>query len=551
MLTLLHDNDRVPENEVELYEQCVLLLLERWEPVRQMGGPRRPGLIERLGSPQGLTLARLRDPLHALAYEAHSEAKGEEGRGVIRHELLRGRFQLFFERLQVPDPSAACRILEHVLRMEAGLLVARSDSAFAFPHLSFQEYLAACHLAGQPNMRDLAYAVWQSDDRERWRKTLVLLAGRLAAQDKATDQGLLWLKRLWARSAAKTPAQYHQDVRLAALTYQGMGGRASFAASTELDLEAEIESPLRQSLARLFRTHEATIPLEDRLIAGRILGELGDPRVPVADAEWRTSLQGLSTTFTAIGDHYWRYLSAGRYRIGGWEDGEASAEHDVAAFWVARLPVTVAQFARFVAEGYRDDRYWTPNGLAWRRARTAPYEWGNPQYSGANQPVIGVTWYDAMAFCHWLTEQLPAGSVIRLPTEAEWEVAAAYDGSATQRTYPWGEDETTPERAVYDAWKLDAAAPVGLCPAGVAACGALDLAGNVWEWCASHHTTYPDTAYTLEKDFTADDWVVPLRGGYWNSSNVRCGARRWGLPDFGRDYFGIRVVVSPQLAHMS
>jgi len=558
MLTLLHDNDRVPENEVELYEQCVVLLLERWEPVRQMGVPRRPGLIQRLGSPPGLTVPRLRDPLHALAYEAHSEAKGEEGRGIIRHELLRGRFQLFFERMLLPDPSAACRTLEQVLRIEAGLLVARSDSAFAFPHLSFQEYLAACHLAGQPNMRDLAAAVWQSDDRERWRKTLVLLAGRLAAQDKATDQGLLWLKRLWGRSTAKTPAQYHQDVRLAALTYQGMGGRAAFAASAELDLEAEIESPLRRALAQMFHTHTTTIPREDRLIAGQVLGDLGDPRFPVVDSEWHTSLQNPSTTFTATGDHYWRYVPAGRYRMGGWDDGDASAEHDLTPFWMARLPITVAQFARFVAEGYRDDRHWTPNGLTWRGDRTAPRYWGDPRFSGANQPVIRETWYEATAFCHWLTEHLaavlPANHEIRLPTEAEWEVAAAYDGSTTHRTYPWGEEEATPERAVYDAWKRDAPAPVGICPAGASACGALDLAGNVWEWCASHYTTYPDTAHTLEKDFTVNDFVVPLRGGsYWegDSSNVRCGARVRTRPDFRYGGSGFRVVVSPRLAHMS
>ncbi len=554
MLTLLHDNDRVPENEVELYEQCVVLLLERWEPVRQMGVPRRPGLIQRLGSPPGLTLLRLRDPLHALAYEAHREAKGD-GRGIIHHELLRGRFHLFFERMLLPDPSAACRTLEQVLRIEAGLLVAHSDSAFAFPHLSFQEYLTACHLAGQPNMRDLAAAVWQSDDRERWRKTLVLLAGRLAAQDKATDQGLLWLKRLWGRSAAKTPAQYHQDVRLAALTYQGMGGRAAFAASAELDLEAEIESPLRRALAQMFHTHTTTIPREDRLIAGQVLGDLGDPRIPVSSAEWHASLQNPSTTFTATGDHYWRYVPAGRYRIGGWDDGKASAEHDLTPFWIARLPITVAQFARFVSEGYREDTHWTPNGLTWREDRTAPRLWGDSRYSGANQPVIGETWYEATAFCHWLTAQLtavlPANHELRLPTEVEWEVAAAYDGTAMQRTYPWGEEEVTPERAVYDAWKLNAPASVGLCPAGAAACGALDMVGNVWEWTASSHKGYPAQSGVVQKDFAVNDDDVPLRGGsyYNNSTYIRCGARFRDLP-VGVNFLnlrGFRVCVSPRI----
>ncbi|EFO80361.1 hypothetical protein OSCT_1778 [Oscillochloris trichoides DG-6] len=550
MLTLLHDNDRVPENEVMLYEQCVLLLLERWEPVRQPG-MKRPGLIERLGNPPGLTLARLRDPLHQLAYEAHRDARGDEGRGVISDDLIRGRLTKFFERLGIADQVRAYKTFQQVLAEDAGLLVARGDEAFAFPHLSFQEYLAACYLAGQPNMRDLAYSAWQGADRERWRKVLVLLAGRLAEQDKAKDQGLLWLKRLWAAArgaTAKPAAQRNQDVRLAALTYQSMGGRAAFAASDELDLDMEVEQPLRGAVAQLLNTPDAAIPANDRLIAGTILADLDDPRFPVTHDEWQASLAQRGDTFTPTGEHYWRYLPAGRYRIGG------KVDHDIAAFWVARLPITVAQFARFVAEGYREDRHWTENGLKWRGDRTSPYQWNDPQYSGSNQPVV-LTWYEATAFCDWLTRQLklPSGYALRLPTEAECEVAAAYDGSARPRTYPWGEEPPTPERAVYKDWKLDAPAPVGLCPAGMAACGAMDLAGNVWEWCSSHFEQYPEAAYTVQKDFTSGEWVVPLRGGayYMGSTNVRCGARDGYHPDIWNYYFGFRVVVSPPLAHTS
>ena len=107
-------------------------------------------------------------------------------------------------------------------------------------------------------------------------------------------------------------------------------------------------------------------------------------------------------------------------------------------------------------------------------------------------------------------------------------------------------DRATPERAVYDEWKLDSPAPVGLCPAGAAACGALDLAGNVWEWCTSHHATYPDTAHTIQNDFTGD-WVVPMRGGSWYGTNVRCTARLGFLPVNWLDGLGFRVVVSPRL----
>ncbi|RRR77999.1 MAG: hypothetical protein EI684_00865, partial [Candidatus Viridilinea halotolerans] len=549
MLTLLHNNDRVPEQEVDLYEQCVLLLLERWEPVRQPG-LKRPGLIERLGNPPGLTLPLLRTPLHQLAYEAHRDARGEEGRGVISDDMLHARLVKFFDRMGLPDPLAAYKTFTHILAEEAGLLIARGDDAFAFPHLSFQEYLAACYLAADPKMRDLAHAAWQSDDRERWRKVLVLLAGRLTAQDKARDQGLLWLKRLWSTGAAKgmkSPTQRIQDIRLAALTYQGMGGRATFAVSEELDLEAEIETPLRHALCTLFTNREAAVPPPDRLIAGRVLGELGDPRYPVSEQEWRASLAQPSTVLTDQGDHYWRYVPNGTYRIRGWEEGEPAADLPLPAFWIARLPITVEQFARFVADGYRDDGYWTANGLKWRKKRTAPYAWGDPRFSAANQPVVNVTWYEATAFCAWLSSQLP-DHTLRLPSEAEWEAAAAFAGPEARRAYPWGDNAPTPEHAVYGAWQINAPAPVGLCPAGMAACGALDLAGNVWEWASSSYTSYPEGAAVLAKDFTDGDLDVPLRGGTFrdDSTGVRCGARNRDHPVNWYYSPGFRVVVAPR-----
>ena len=144
-----------------------------------------------------------------------------------------------------------------------------------------------------------------------------------------------------------------------------MGGTTPFAA-IEFDLEDEIETPLRKALVELFAIRSAAIPSADRVIAGQVLGELGDPRFPVHSDQWRESLARLSATLTNQGEHYWRYVPAGTYRIGGWEDAEPSIDHKLPFFWIARLPITVAQFARFVAEGYGEDRFWTPHGLAWR-----------------------------------------------------------------------------------------------------------------------------------------------------------------------------------------
>ena len=427
----------------------------------------------------------------------------------------------------------------------ADLIEPLADGAqIRFTHQLVQEYFAAVALqaklrsattwqalplAGEAIAKRMLRRYARPGARTGWEETLLLLAG---------IEGDAGAARALIRSFVAQPLQ-------AARLLDAEGAGADLALRDEVRDEA-----LRQVAVQPFDAQQ-------RLNAGRALGLLGDTRFPVSDAEWHATLTSRSTTFMGEGEHYWRYVAQGRYRIGGWEEDEPATEHDLAPFWVARLPVTVAQFARFVAEGYRDDAHWTPNGLAWRKNRSEPYRWGNPRYSGANQPVVFITWYEATACCRWLTarlgDALPQGYALRLPTEAEWEAAAAFAGPEQRRPYPWGDEEPTPARAVYDAWKLDAPAPVGLCPAGAAACGALDMVGNVWEWASSSYRAYPGAAQQGQEDFTPYESDVPRWGGSYRSSStsVRCGARGRDHPDFNGIYnnYGFRVVLAPQLAH--
>ena len=291
---------------------------------------------------------------------------------------------------------------------------------------------------------------------------------------------------------------------------------------------------------------------------GILLGELGDPRFPVSIEEWQHSIVHERNEEFGSPNGYWCYVRPGTYQIGGWEQDKDRADITLPAFWIARFPITVAQYAPFVAAGYGKDaeRWWTKEGWQWKqeRKRTQPWRWDEPPYDGPNQPVIGVTWYEARAFCAWLTEQmqdaLPNGYVIRLPTEAEWEVAAAYDAPphAGERggrwPYPWGAEAPTPEHAIYDASNLGRPAPVGCCPAGSSACGALDMAGNVWEVTTSSHGGYPAQSGSIKEDFTPNEGDVPWRGASWwnDSTDVRCGARNGFYPDL---VLGFRVVAAP------
>ncbi|HEU4323355.1 MAG TPA: SUMF1/EgtB/PvdO family nonheme iron enzyme [Roseiflexaceae bacterium] len=348
------------------------------------------------------------------------------------------------------------------------------------------------------------------------------------------------------------------------------------AGAPAADLWQQARRELVELLAGFDGPGADDVPPEGRVRAGRALGLLGDPRTPLDDDAWRASLAALATEFTASGDHYWRSMPGRSYLTGGWAEDDPYAgpmQRDqwvdmvsVPAFWIARLPVTVAQFALFVADGYHDDSHWTPNGLLWRAEHAASKSWGEPQHRGANQPVVYVNWYEATAYCRWLSARLapalPEGYTLRLPTEAEWEAAASYDGTLQRRDHPWGKEVLTLGRAVTRDWQLVAPAPVGLCPAGVAGCGALDLAGGAWEWCGSAEESYPKWANTLVDDHLVQKILAPMRGGSWaemvrrggvggswaeSSRAATCGSRQALGPIYiARNDTGLRLALAPR-----
>jgi formylglycine-generating enzyme required for sulfatase activity len=185
-------------------------------------------------------------------------------------------------------------------------------------------------------------------------------------------------------------------------------------------------------------------------------------------------------------------------------------------YWIGQTEVTNDQFRPFVeGDGYTNRDYWTEAGWAWKEEarRTQPYFWGDARRSGDNQPVVGVSWFEAVAYVRWLSAQ--TGHPFRLPTEAEWEKAArGSDGWI----WPWGSTWAAGRANTREAGRNQTTA-VGQYPEGVSPYGALDMAGNVFEWCATvWQKPYP---YTVEEEWTAAylerDGLRVLRGGSWNS----------------------------------
>jgi formylglycine-generating enzyme required for sulfatase activity len=228
-------------------------------------------------------------------------------------------------------------------------------------------------------------------------------------------------------------------------------------------------------------------------------------------------------------------------------------------FWMARYPVTVAQYRAFVDDsGYQTK---DPDSL-----RGVP-----------NHPVVGVTWHDALAYCDWLTgrlcdwpgtpeplkDLLKTGGRVSLPSEAEWEKAARFDpdpGGKQGRIYPWG-DAFDAERANTAESKIINTSAVGSFPGGASPYGIQDLCGNVWEWTRSlwgKDWTKPAWKYPYElknprrENLRAEDDILRvLRGGAWcyGGGRARCACRYWYLPYDWLFYFiGFRVVILPPSA---
>jgi formylglycine-generating enzyme required for sulfatase activity len=195
----------------------------------------------------------------------------------------------------------------------------------------------------------------------------------------------------------------------------------------------------------------------------------------------------------------------------------------------------MAHFWEHLPERMSEDDFVEWYGGAVGERRRAPALWGDGRYNQPTQPVVGVNWYEALAYAEWLSRVTGAG--YRLPTEAEWEWAAR---RATRR-FPW-EGEWDASRCNWSGSRLNRPAPVSVFPHGSTPDGLHDLAGNVFEWTASLYRPYPYESGDGREDPLADG-VRVLRGGSWytGSSQVRCASRNRIPPWSGRSLRGFRL----------
>lgn len=491
------------------------LLLDGWETgsaglLAQVVGAGRPtGVEQRLG---------LLEPL-ALALQSEADqAAGQPGAlsDAAAAMLLRGPLVA----LGVPAEQASARLLDWCC--DRGILAragAQGDCTSAWPPL--REYLAARALAAAPDFVERAASLGGDP---RWHEPIVLAIAELGRERAPQAAGELF-RRLIERAdkPARRPARGAPTSAPQAAA-EPPWSATLLAAACLLQLgssEARVELLRVEARARLVELMQSrSCSLAARVRAGLLLGELGDPRF----ADLLPPLAHIPAGAFVLG-------AQGRYQ----DEGPAQRVN-VPGFSIGLYPVTNQEYARFLADepGCPPPRYWH-----------------DPRFNNPAQPVVGVTWHDASAYCGWLSERLalagllPAGMTVRLPLEVEWEKAASWDTRRrAKRRYPWGEEWSSARANTAEARGAWVTAPVGCYPEGVSPFGAHDMIGNVWEWMASVYASYPGSAAPFHEPKS-----YVLRGSSCVSlpKEARCTYRSRLPADYWRYHLGFRVVVASPL----
>lgn len=522
----------LPDRRAKLYEQVVELLLDLWECVRYRRNEKGEYLLLQPSLSDWLKTDRdaVREVLEDLAFEAHATQTEAEGTADIAEKDLVSQLLGLARSEEVSQK----RLIEF-LSERSGLLVARGVGVFTLPHRTFQEYLAACHLT-RGSFPDEVAELGQSDP-DRWREVVLLAAAK-------AEEGSVAIVWMLARSLCPVgPEAGEADLQ------DAWGARlAGLAIADSPRALGQVRRENRDQLERLRSWHvrllgdERFSPVE-RAAAGTTLAALGDPRFD--EAKWFLP-KGPRLGFLEIPE--------GKFRMG---EAKELHEVDLPRYYIARWPVTVAQFRAFVE---------------------ATEAWEGPREfleGPGSEPMVAVTWHEALVYARWLGgrlrqeaerkkesgwgdeaertfwQGLASGDLsVGLPSEAEWEKAARGEDG---RAYPWGE-KYEKGRANNRESGIGKVSAVGCFPDGASPYGVEELAGNVWEWTRS--VWGPDSREAEFKDPYVpgdgrEDLESPslrvLRGGALDDGprGVRCAVRYGYGPDARNDTVGFRVVVSP------
>jgi formylglycine-generating enzyme required for sulfatase activity len=587
---------RLPQRRAFVYRDCLDVLLDQWDRDDKGG----------IDVPNAPTPETRLEIVQEIAY--HFQSRGID---EIETRALANLIAPILNARQARSSPEEC--LKEQIEKRSGLLVERAMDRYGFAHRTLQEYLTAKSFAAMPEKRAELLAHLRE---EPWREVILLYVGLvtpeiatqvvreiLAAPGDATYSCLLLAGQCLAEDVrvdeavradclARLENAFHATtdpllfIRLAT-TLAGIGGQdvvdyfervlnnsnvqVRVVAATALGTLGKRREPARIATLLLpaLKDENALV----RVAAINSLAQLGHTNPAISqllhalrqsdpDPEVRAVAVRALVRFGHATELGLIKIPAGQFIMGSDESDDEKPPHQVhlEEYFIARFPVTNAQFDAFVqAGGYNQKQWWTDAGWEWKGNRTAPEKFGGV-FDRANHPVVVVTWYEAIAYASWVG--------MRLPTEQEWEKAASWDDAKKEkRRYPWGNTFDASRCNTRESWQGargissrflawirrsqsgGATTPVGqYSPRGDSSYGIADMAGNVWEWCGTKWIAdYKDyDADSKDREDLEGNFPRVLRGGafYYASNYVRAASRYGFSSDCGLHYVGFRVVAS-------
>lgn len=372
---------------------------------------------------------------------------------------------------------------------ETGILVRRGVGDLAFWHLSFQEYLAAKEIAGKTDNEETGWwsILRKNLNKTEWREVICLVPACL--NRLGSERVNLFLDRL---------SQQYSNADLSGKAKGvGLGGciLKDLQAYGYEPREVPSWAKILKEIQPIFELSGIEISLEDRYNAAVAYGIGGDARLRNFEETWVCLSGGLFYMGTQASDKFGMNYDPDSIE---WES--PVIEVNLSPFEIRMYPITVEEFKQFVLDGGYEEsarEFWTEEGWQWQSNNNikTPLDWDR-QKGFPNCPVSGILWYEAVAYCNWLTSKELRSIVYRLPSEAEWEFAARHGLSSGQR-FPWGNHLTEGKlaEANWVGCNLCKKTPVGIFPRSNTLDGIVDMMGNVEEWCADSwspdHNNYP------------------------------------------------------------
>jgi len=425
----------------------------------------------------GNDFEKILDYLKTLAFTLHTAKRKSTGE-IEAMQVLKTVFRQEANE-ELVDFETRIRLKFEEIESQCGLLKFEAGE-FEFQHLTFQEFLCADYLYDNTTDYNGTIEEYWVDD---WYKEVIeLYISNISLKNKAMANDII------------KKALEHQDQRRwlkgAAALFDIQENRRDYDTVVPIAIEA-----LQRIIGNAGRVDRAVLAE-----AGELLGWLGDSR----DLKVFVTIEG--------GDY----------------DLEDLGQVTVRPYEIGKYPVVNRWFDEFVqGGGYKDEKCWSKEGLMWLRKSLTecPKFWHDRRWRCPNAPIVGISWWEADAFCRWLNKTNQDGHVYRLPTESEWQISAA---GKKKRKYAWGDDDDlTRCNCKWGDNTIHKTSAVGIFERGRTPDGIYDLSGNVLEWC----------------DAQQDSFVL-VRGGSWNldADLCRSATSPHTAPNNCSSFIGFRLV---------